>query len=156
MRITLTIEGLNEKEARRVLLQIAEQGSDKDISPDVAVKEAGYLPSGERTRLALDALLKCQRVKLRDPKVIESFALAYPDVDLVKFFLGLDAWAVTNNVTRSTKGWAKSCTSNLRIAQDKAGRAHLMGVSPGLQGTPVTHTVTPVHPAVDAWAKASE
>lgn len=154
MRITLTIEGLNEKEARRVLSQIAEQRSDKDLPADKGVGETTYIPSCSRTQLALDALLKCQRVKLLRPGILESWATAFIHVDLANEIAKAEAWAQSKDVKRSPKGWAKALNSWLGKAQDKArGSGLVLTVHPG---GGKTLGPAPVDPAVDAWAKAAE
>lgn len=148
MRITLTIEGLNEKEARRVLSQIAEQGSDKDLGADVTVKEAGYTPSSDRTRLALDALNKCQRIRLaKAGEKLEAWALSYPSVDLAYWITKQDAWAVSSDTKWSTKGWARHLNWRLCKSQDELKGS--LGVQTNVR---IPTTPVPVDPAVKDWA----
>ena len=150
-QITVIYE-IKSKKEEQDLQAILGHGALHHSAEDAGAGEKGavaYTPKSERTRLAYDALQKCQRVRLSSPEVIESYALAYPSVDLGAFFLGLDAWAVSNNVIRSPKGWAKSCTVNLRKQQDKSrGGAFTGNERSGIPNKPAA----PVDPAVSAWA----
>jgi hypothetical protein len=125
-------------------------GAENQAANDGAA-EAGYTPSCERTRLALDAISKCQRVKLSRPAILESWHVAFPHVDLAGEIAKAEAWAQSKDVKRSAKGWAKALNSWLGKAQDKA-RGGVMAHS---TFAPV-RADAPVDPAVDAWAKAAE
>ena len=81
--------------------------------------------ASEKALKVIDALVKCQRVKITNTAVILAWESAFPDVDLARELLKADAWAVANNVTRTGKGWARTMTTWLGKEQDrvKAGGA---------------------------------
>lgn len=152
--ITVKLLVKTKEEESRILSLLALNGCVQDKGPDVGVKEEGpvadkaYTPSCERTKLAYEALGKCLRIRLARPELIEKWAVAFPDVNLVSFLHGLDSWAETNNVTRSPKGWARSCNFNLSREQDK--------VKKGAPSVPQAKTAPVVsEPAVDAWLEAA-
>jgi hypothetical protein len=158
--ITLTVRSLKDaKEAIQVLSQYLGGGSSDNQPKDAGVKEAGnpvaYEPSNDRTKLALAALLKCERVQLARPAILESWSAAFPHVDLAGEIAKAEAWAQSKDVKRSPKGWAKALNSWLGKAQDKARGGF---PSPALPtGHPaIARALEKVDPAVDAWAKAAE
>lgn len=62
---------------------------------------------------------KCQRLLPLLPEVVKAWADAYPDVDLCAEIRKADAWAVTNKITRSAKGWGKTMNTWLSKEQDR-------------------------------------
>jgi hypothetical protein len=96
-------------------------GFSGDPAPTQRVKEeveAGpYKPNSPRCKAALDALGRCQRVSLKSPAILETWAIAYPHVDLAAELLKAEAWALSKNVIR--KSWAKTMNSWLSRAQEK-------------------------------------
>ena len=66
-------------------------------------------------------ILTLKRVKLDDPAMLfEVWKAAFPDVGIVKSILACDAWAVSKNVRRSPKGWARTLNTWLSKEQDRA------------------------------------
>jgi hypothetical protein len=161
-KFTLTVECKDEKELQEKVALLSQRnvrGGADDKAADVGVKPKGdtpYEPSNDRCRLAYDALLKCQRIKLADAgKKLEAWAVAYPHVDIAGEIAKAEAWAESKNVIRYPKGWAKSLNSWLGKAQDKARGGF---PSPALPtGHPaIARALEKVDPAVDAWVKAAE
>lgn len=152
MEFTLTVRCRNKKELQEVAALLSREdvrGGAKDLATDAGTSEEGYSPSCERTRLGLDALNKCQRVQLSRPSILESWAQAFPHVDLAAEIAKAEAWAQSKDVKRSPKGWAKALNSWLGKAQDKAKGAVFVETRTG----PVRIAPLPVDPAVDEWAK---
>jgi hypothetical protein len=153
-KFTLTVECKDENELQEKVALLSQRnvrgGAENQAANDGAA-EAGYTPSCERTRLALDALSKCQRVNLSRPAILESWHVAFPHVDLAGEIAKAEAWAQSKDVKRSPKGWAKALNSWLGKAQDQSrGNASVQGI------VRIPTTPVPVDPAVDEWAKAAE
>jgi hypothetical protein len=158
MEYTLTLRFKNAAEMQETVALLSQRnvrgGAENQAANDGSA-EAGYTPSCERTRLALDAISKCQRVKLSRPAILESWHVAFPHVDLAGEIAKAEAWAQSKDVKRSAKGWAKALNSWLGKAQDKARGGF---PSPALPtGHPaIARALEKVDPAVDAWAKAAQ
>lgn len=148
---TLTIRCKNAKELQEATALLSRKdvrGSAEDKSVNAESKEAAYNPSCERTRRAMDALQKCQRIKLADAGTkLEAWARAFPNVDMAYWITKQDAWAVSSDTKWSTKGWARHLNWRLSKSQDEA-RGSGMPVTPGV--TPKTQVTDP---AVEGWAR---
>ena len=161
LKYSFTVECRNEEEVQEVLQKLKRPlcscsggaGSAKDLAVDAGAKDAGYTPSCERTRLALDALQKCQRIKLADAGTkLEAWARAFPNVDMAYWITKQDAWAVSSDTKWSTKGWARHLNWRLSKSQDEARGSGAPVFSNNEQHLRNVQT----DPAVDAWAKAAE
>lgn len=121
--ITVTYEIKTNDEENQILslLAIRRGQTDSESNARAEKKEAvAYTPSGDRTRLALEALGKCKRVRLLRTEALESWALAYPNVNLAGEILKAEAWAESKSVTRSPRGWQKAMNFWLSKAQDNS------------------------------------
>lgn len=78
-----------------------------------------WSPKSDRAKQASDVLSRCRRVRLKEPSVIEQWELAYPDVDLAAEISKCEAWAESNSVTRTPRGWTRTLNTWLAKEQDK-------------------------------------
>jgi len=79
-------------------------------------------PLEPRAQAAFEALVAFKLADLgRDAcRLAATLAGAYPNVDLAAEIRKAEAWGVTNRVTRSAKGWARTLNSWMGREQDKA------------------------------------
>lgn len=96
-----------------------------DQVKEPVVEKAGkvvepYTPLSERTRMALEALKKCSRVSVLKLEVLDTWEKAYPDVDLAAWILKAEAWAQSDNVNRSARGWQKHLNWRFGAEQNRS------------------------------------
>lgn len=102
-------------EQEREQEQEQERNGKKDFCP-IGKKPIETEPPSELA--AIMPLLK--RVRLENPGTLyRVWSQAYPDVDIGKEILKCDAWGVSNVVTRSPKGWARTLNTWLKREQDR-------------------------------------
>lgn len=110
------------KEQQDAILSLLNVGrSNEGVQVDQRVKSAGpvaYTPSSDRTKRAAEALSQCKRVSVLRLAVLETWANAYPHVDLAAEIAKAEAWAESKDVKRTARGWQKALNSWLSKAQD--------------------------------------
>lgn len=69
-----------------------------------------------------ETISNLKRMKFPDnvSELLDSWKSAYPDVDVLRLVKKLDAWALSKNVRRSPKGWARTMVNALGKDQDEA------------------------------------
>jgi hypothetical protein len=99
---------------------------EKKARPAKRAEPAPLDPSklkSPRAQAAAQALLKCQKIKIANPGVIDLWAEAYPDVSLARCVIAAEAWATTKKVTRSPAGWERCLNTWISKEQDRAKAA---------------------------------
>jgi hypothetical protein len=132
LEITVRFQVATKAEEAQLMEFIGVKGRSEDIQVDKGVKEAGevaYTPSSDRTKAAADALSKCKRVGVLRLEVLETWANAFPHVDLASEIMKCEAWAESKGVTRTARGWTKALNSWLSKAQDSVKGSQLTQVA---------------------------
>lgn len=78
-----------------------------------------YTPSSPRTIAATEALSKCKRVAVLRLEVLDTWAEAFPNVNLAAEIAKCEAWAQSTTKTRTARGWQKTLNFWLSKAQDQ-------------------------------------
>lgn len=154
LEITVRYAVKTKEEAAQIYNLLSIQGGVHDLSKDAGAKKEGpvaYTPSSPRTIAAAEALSKCKRVAVLRLEVLETWANAYPNVNLAGEIAKCESWAESTNKTRTARGWQKTLNFWLSKAQDqaKSGPAQVAPKSP-------VH-VGPITPEAEtkAWIEAA-
>lgn len=78
------------------------------------------LSLGARAEAAKRSLPDLVRVTIKDLSVLSVWEKSYPDVDLAGELRKADAWAISNSISRSSKGWQRTLNTWLSKEQDRA------------------------------------
>lgn len=153
LEVTVRFKVGTKEEASAVAALLGIGRRDKDIPTDKGVKEEGpvaYTPSSDRTKAASEVLSKCKRVAVLRLEVLDTWANAYPHVDMAGEIMKCEAWAESKGVTRTPRGWQKALNSWLSKAQDSTRGSGM----PQVASKPISAPM-PVEPETDAWLKAA-
>lgn len=153
LEVTVRFQVATKAEEAQLMEFIGVKGRSEDLPADGGVKEAGpvaYTPSSDRTKAAADALSKCKRVGVLRLEVLETWANAFPHVDMAGEILKCEAWAESKGVTRTVRGWQKSLGTWLSKAQDSTRGSGM----PQVASKPISAPVA-IEAETKAWIEAA-